>query len=303
MQTVEVKTAQRTDRRNLFTGLAFLSPWLVGLTVFTLVPIGLSLYYSFCDYSTLQKPVFRGLENYRGLMADPVFWKSLGVTAFYAVLALPLGLIVSLGLAMLLNSKIRGQSIYRTIVFLPSLVPSIAAAMIWLWLFNAKLGLINLGLRKIGISDPPGWLNDAHWSLPALVLMSLWGVGNTVVIFLAGLQDVPRELYEAAEIDGAGSFGQIIHVTLPAISPVIFFNLIMAIIGTLQIFTLPYIMTPSGQPERATYFFTMFLYDNAFTFLRMGTACAMAWIQLLLILLLTALAFWSSKRWVHYQGK
>jgi multiple sugar transport system permease protein len=174
--------------------------------------------------------------------------------------------------------------------------------MLWLWLFNNKLGLINFMLMKIGIQNPPGWLDDQNWAMPALVLMSIWGIGNTVVIFLAGLQDVPRELYEAAELDGAGSIGRLWHVTLPAISPVIFFNLIMGIIGTLSVFALPYIMTQGG-PARSTYFYTMYLYDCAFVYLKMGYASAMAWIQLLLVLCLTVIAFVSSKRWVHYQGK
>lgn len=296
-------SSARYERQNLLKGLAFLSPWLIGFTAFTLLPIGLSLYYSFCDYSLLQRPVLRGWENYRDLAGDPVFRQSMKVTGLFALMALPLGLILSLALALLLNAKVRGQAIYRTIIYLPSLVPAVASAMVWLWLLNPKLGLINLGLRKIGISNPPGWLADPSWSMPALVLMSLWSVGNTVIIYLAGLQDVPRELYEAAELDGAGAAGKIRHVTLPSISPVIFFNLIIAIIGTLQQFTLPYIMTPNGQPGRATYFFTMYLYDNAFGYLKMGLASAMAWILLLLILALTGLAFWSSKRWVHYQGK
>jgi multiple sugar transport system permease protein len=173
--------------------------------------------------------------------------------------------------------------------------------MLWLWLFNSKLGLINFVLRSIGVGDPPGWLTDVRFALPALVLMSFWGVGNTVVIFLAGLQDVPRDLYEAAELDGAGKMRSLWHVTLPSISPVIFFNLIIGIIGTLQVFTLPYIMTQGG-PARATYFYTMYLYDNVFQYLKVGYASAMAWIQLLMILALTGLAFWSSRRWVHYQG-
>jgi multiple sugar transport system permease protein len=212
-------------------------------------------------------------------------------------------MILSLGMALLLNARVRGQTIYRAMIFLPSLVPAVASAMVWLWMYNPKLGLINLALRTIGIKSPPGWLSDPHWSLPALVIMSLWGVGNTVIIYLAGLQDVPRDLYEAAELDGAGLAGKIWHVTLPGISPVIFFNLIMAIIGTLQQFTLPFIMTPQGQPGRATYFYTMYLYDNAFGYLKMGFASGMSWIQLIMILALTALAFWSSKRWVHYQGR
>lgn len=292
----------RTDRQNLLKGLAFLSPWIIGFIAFTLLPVGLSLYYSFCDYTLLQPPLWRGLENYRTLAADSTFWKSLQVTAYYALMALPLGLILALVLALLLNIKVRGQSIYRTIIYLPSLVPAVAAAMLWLWLENPKLGLINIMLRGIGIANPPGWVADVHWVMPGLALMSLWGVGNTVIIYLAGLQDVPRELYEAAELDGAGVIGKLIHVTLPAISPVIFFNLIIAIIGTMQVFITPFIMTQGG-PDHASYFYTYLLYDNAFTYLKMGAASAMAWLQLVLILGLTGVAFWSSRRWVHYQGK
>jgi multiple sugar transport system permease protein len=281
--------------------MAFLSPWLIGFLVFTLVPIALSLYYSFCDYSLIQPPLFKGLANYRQLMHDSVFWKVNYNTAIYAILALPAGMVFSLAIAMLLNLKIRGLTIYRTLVYLPSLVPAAASAMLWLWLFNAKLGLVNIGLRRLGISDPPDWLMDVKWSMPALVLMSFWGLGNTVIIYLAGLQDVPRELYEAASIDGATTARQIWHVTLPSISPVIFFNLIIAIIGTLQVFVLPYIMTHGG-PARSTYFYTMYLYDNGFSYLKMGYASAMAWIQLLVVLALTGLAAWSSKKWVHYAG-
>jgi multiple sugar transport system permease protein len=292
----------RAETREAIKGWAFISPWVIGFGLFTVIPVGLSLYYSFCDYSLLQPPLFRGTENYQRLWQDEVFWKVLGNTAYYAVMALPLGLIMSLIAALLLNVKTRGQSVYRTIIFLPSLVPAVASAMLWLWLFNAKLGLINFALRTLGVSDPPGWLSDEDWAMPSLVLMSLWSIGNTVVIYLAGLQEVPRELYEAAELDGAGAVRRAWHVTLPGISPVIFFNLIMAIIGTLQVFGAPYIMT-SGGPARATYFYTMYLYDNAFNYLQMGYASAMAWIQLLIVVTLAAFAFWSSKRWVHHPGK
>jgi multiple sugar transport system permease protein len=292
----------RHEARAAARGMAFISPWLIGFLAFTLVPVAMSLYYSFCDYSLLQPPLFKGLANYRMLAVDPVFWKVLRNTAIYGLMALPLTMLASLGVAMLLNAKIRFVSIYRTIVFLPSLVPAVASAMLWLWLFNAKLGLINLALNALGVANPPGWLADARWAMSALVLMSFWGIGNTVVIYLAGLQDVPRELYEAAEIDGASALRQIWHVTLPVISPVIFFNLIMGIIGTLQVFATPFIMTGGG-PARSTYFFTMYLYDNAFNYLKMGYASAMAWIQLLIVLALTALAAWSGKRWVHYQGR
>jgi len=295
-------TRFRHEARSLFRGLAFLSPWLIGFLAFTLIPIALSLYYSFCDYSLLQRPLFKGLKNYHTLAHDSVFWKVLANTAIYGLFALPLGMLAALGVAMLLNSKIRGVSIYRTIVFLPSLVPMVASAMLWLWLFNAKLGLINTALSAIGVANPPGWLTSVHWAMPALILMSFWGIGNTVVIYLAGLQDVPRELYEASQIDGATTLRQVWHVTLPYLSPVIFFNLIMGIIGTLQVFATPFIMTGGG-PARATYFFTMYLYDSAFNYLKMGYASAMAWVQLLLVLSLTALAAWTGKRWVHYQGR
>jgi multiple sugar transport system permease protein len=283
-----------------------------------LVPVVLAFYYGLCDYSLLQPPVYTGLSNYRALLRDPIFWKSLVNTLRYAAMALPAGMLVSLGLAILLNQKTIGQSIFRTIIFIPSLVPTVASAMLWLWLFNTRLGLINTllavepmhtllaglntwlqAMHLPRLEIPIGWLTNPVWALPSLALMSLWGVGYTVVIYLAGLQDVPRSLVEAAELDGAGPWQRLVNVTLPALSPVIFFNLIMAIIGTLQAFAIPYIMT-SGGPARATYFYTMYLYDNAFRFLKMGYACSMAWIQFLLVVALSALAFWSSKRWVHY---
>lgn len=311
----------RREFQQLGKGLAFCSPWIVGFFTFTLVPVVLSLYYSFCDYSLLQSPAFIGGANYHELFDDEVFRKSLVNTAYYAVMALPAGMMVSLGLALLLDVKIAGQAVYRTIIFLPSLVPVVASAMLWMWLFNAKLGLINVlldtppmaltisglnALLRLGhlpqIDTPIGWLTNPSWALPALAFMSLWGVGHTVVIYLAGLQDVPRELLESAEIDGAGVARRLWDVTLPMISPVIFFNLIMAIIGTLQVFAIPYIMTGGG-PARATLFYSMYLYENAFMYLKMGYASALAWIQLAIVLALTALAFWSSKRWVHYQSR
>lgn len=302
------------ERANLAKGLAFTSPWIAGFLIFTLVPVALSFYYSLCDYTLLQRPQFIGVDNYAALWSDAVFWKSLGNTFWFALLTIPSALAVSVGLALLLNVRVGGQAFYRTVVFLPSLVPIVASSMLWLWLFNGKLGLINALLARVGIQGP-AWLSDTmfafgdeanrtnvYWAMPALAFMSLWGVGHTVTIFLAGLQDVPRELYEAAEIDGAGVAGRVWHVTLPMLSPVIFFNLVMAIIGSLQVFAIPYIMTGGG-PARATYFLTMYLYDNAFKYLKMGYASSMAWVQLLLVLLLTAVAFWTSKHWVHHQGK
>jgi multiple sugar transport system permease protein len=295
----------RGEIRNLLKGLAFLSPWLIGFAVFMFLPIVLSMYYSLCDYNLLQSPAYIGAGNYLALMHDGIFWKSLRVTLLYAAISLPAGLVVSLGVAVLLNVSVRGQAIFRTLIFVPSLVPTIAAAILWKWMFNQRLGLINRALEpllKLLHTSGPPWLDQSAWVIPSLALMSIWSVGNTVIIYLAGLQDVPRELYEAAELDGAGRMQQLWHVTIPMISPVIFFNLVMAIIGILQVFDTPFMMTRGG-PNRASYFYTYYLYDNAFTYLKMGYGSAMAWIQLLLVLALTGIAFWSSKKWVHYQGK
>jgi len=291
------------DRNDLAKGLAFLSPWLIGFAVFTAIPIGMAFYFSFCDYGLIDKggPLWIGLDNYRDLARDKWFWNALSVTGRYALMALPAGMCVSLGLAILLNQPIRSQAVYRAIIFLPSLVPVAASAMIWFWLFNTKLGLINYVLGLIGI-PPIGWLTNPAVALPALAFMSLWGVGHTVVIYLAGLQDVPKDLYEAAELDGATGWRRLWNVTLPMISPVIFFNLVIAIIGVFRIMDLPYIMTDGG-PANATQFIALYVYKTSFQFVRMGYASAMAFVQLLIILALTGLAFWSSKRWVHYQGK
>src|SRR4051812_42420709 len=232
--------------RETLKGHAFITPGLIGFLAFTLVPVALSPYYRFCDHSLPQPPVFRGTENYRMLAHDPVFWKGVGNTLYYAALSVPLCLITALIAALLLNTNLRGQAVYRTIVFLPSIVPAVAAAMIWLWLFNPKLGLVNFVLQAAGVREPPGWLGSERWAMPALVFISMWGSGNTVVIYLAGLQDVPRDLYEAADLDGAGSLRKLWNVTLPMLSPVIFFNMVMTIIGTMQVFVLPFIMTQGG---------------------------------------------------------
>ncbi|HEY1921430.1 MAG TPA: sugar ABC transporter permease [Tepidisphaeraceae bacterium] len=290
----------RSEVRQFGKGMAFISPWLIGFVVFTFLPIAVSFYFSLCKFDLLQPPHFVGMRNYVDLLNDGVFWKSIRNTFYYTSMVLPGGLMVSLGLALLLNVDIPGRAIWRTVIFMPSLVPIVSSAMIWMWLLNPRLGLLNVLLHAAHIPGPP-WLTDPRWAMPALALMSFWGVGNAVVIYLAGLQDVPVELYEAAELDGAGVMGRIWHVTLPLLSPVIFFNLVMAIIGTLQVFDIPYIMT-NGGPARSTYFLSMYLYDNAFVYLHMGSAAAMAWIMLLIVLALTGLAFWTSRRWVHYQG-
>ncbi len=288
------------DRINRRNGLLFCAPWLIGLSVFLIYPLCAALYYSLCDYSVLLPPVFIGFDNYRDLMADPLFWKSLYNTAYYAVGSVLLGLFVSLGLALLLNSKVKGLGLYRTVFFLPSLMPVVASSLLWVWMYNGQSGIINAGLHALGVTGP-AWLADPAWAKPAIVIMTVWGAGNAMVVYLAGLQDVPSALYEAALIDGAGFFQRLFHVTLPMISPVIYFNVVLSIIAGFQAFTQAFIMTGStGAPERATLFYVLNLYNVAFQDLRMGYASAMAWLLFLVILGLTFGATQLSKRWVTY---
>lgn len=289
------------EKKETRSALLFASPWVIGFCVFLAYPLLASIYYSFCDYSVLRPPVWIGLRNYTNLFQDEVFYKTLSNTAIYAIFALPLGMLVAIGLALLLNTKVRGLAVYRTIFFLPSLVPMVSLAVLWLWLFNGENGLVNIGLGFLGIKGP-NWLSDPEWSKPALILLSLWGTGNAMVIYLAGLQDVPVQLYEAADLDGASPWDKVRNVTIPMISPVILFNLIMGIIGTLQVFTVPYVMFPGGSPARSTYFYTMYLFDNAFRYQKMGYACAMGWIMFVIILVLTMISLRLSEKHVHYGG-
>lgn len=288
-------------RKEALTGYLFAAPWLVGMVVFMLYPLCASVYYSFCDYSVLKPPMWIGIENYTELAHDEVFWKTVVNTAVYAAISLPAGMIVAMGLAMLLNSKVRGITFYRTVFFVPSLVPQVSLAVLWLWVLNGKSGVLNQALKVIHVTGP-NWLGDPVWSKPSLVLLGVWGVGNAVLIYLASLQDVPQSLIEAADLDGASPWQKTVNVTIPMISPVILFNLIMGIIGTLQVFTVPYVMFPNGSPERSTYFYAMYLYDNAFTFQKMGYASAMGWIMFLVILVLTMVSLKMSEKHVHYGG-
>lgn len=288
-------------------GLSFTFPWILGFSIFTLYPVLASLFFSFCDYSILRSPVWIGSENFVRLSQDDLFWKSLGNTFIYAALSVPLGIIVSLSLALLLNCEIRGRAVFRTLFYLPSIVPVVASSLLWMWIFNGQYGVLNWALDPVlglfGLRAPV-WLADPAWTKPALVLMSLWGVGNTVVIYLAGLQDVPRELYESAAIDGAGPWRRFWHVTLPMISPVIYFNTVMGIIGSLQVFTQAFIMSggADGNPARSTLFYALYLFSTAFYDLRMGYASAMAWILFVIIAGLTWLATRLSRDHVHYSS-
>jgi multiple sugar transport system permease protein len=291
------------DSIRRWTALAFISPWIIGFLVFTLYPVLASLYYSFCDYDVLSRPIWVGLLNYQDMATDHVYWQSLGNTLLFSLISLPLGLSVALAFALLLNQPVRGRGVFRAIYYLPSLVPAVASATVWLWILNGRHGLLNRGLMALGLDNPPQWLNDPQWTKPALALMAIWGCGNTVVIFLAGLQGVPRTLLEAATIDGASAWRRLWHVTLPFISPVIYFNLIIGVIGSLQVFVSAFVMLTNGGPDRSALFYAVYLYQNAFEFRQMGYACAMAWILFLLTVALTWLASRSARGFVHYQGE
>lgn len=303
-------------RKEAIAGYLFASPWLLGIILFTLYPVCAAVYYSFCDFSMLKSPMPIGTANYHDLMIDKVFLQAVGNTLIYAVLAIPTTTITALGMAMLLNQKVRFLPVFRTIFFIPSLVPQTSLAMLWLWIFNGEHGILNVALNKvldhsvnplIGLFHMapihgPNWLGDVAWTKPTMVVMGMWGVGNAMVIYLASLQDVPSSLIEAADLDGAGAWQKTKNVTLPMISPIILFNLVTGMIGALQVFAVPYIMFPDGSPARSGYFYTMYLFDNAFKFNKMGYACAMAWLMFLGILLLTGISLWFSKKRVYYGG-
>ncbi len=290
------------NRRNILVGLAFISPCLVGFLGLTVYPVLASFYYSFCDYMIFEKPEFIGLENYRELFSDPLFWTALYNTCYYTAFAVPGCVAFAFLLALILNLKVRGMAYYRTIFFLPSIVPVVASSVLWLWILNPQIGFLNRALSGLGIANPPGWLSDPAWSKPALILMSLWGVGGTVVIYLAALQDIPVQLYEAAQLDGANAWRRTWHITIPTMSPVLLFTFIMGLIGSFQYFTQAYVMT-SGGPSNSTRFYAFYLFDNAFQYFRMGYASAMAWILFLIILLATLAVFRLSGRFVHYGGR
>jgi len=254
------------------------------------------------NWDAMTAPRFIGFKNYAHLFSqDPLFWHSLRVSLTYSFFSIPLGIVVGLGLAILLNQKVAGLAFWRTLYYLPSVVSGVAVAILWLTLFNPDHGLFNLFLGHLGIQHPPLWLNSSGWALPSLLIMGLWGAGGSMILYLAGLQSVPTELYEAADIDGAGAWSKFWHITLPMISPVLFFNVIMGLIGELQIFTQPQIMT-NGGPDNATLFYALYLYRQAFRYYHMGYAGAMAWILFSIILLLTLLFIRGSKSRIYYGG-
>jgi multiple sugar transport system permease protein len=296
------KWLSRPAGREAIAFYTYISPWIIGYLVFTLGPLVASIVISVTDWDILTRAEFVGLQNFVRLFTkDWLFWHSLKVTAIYSFVGIPLRLGLALFMAILLNQPIKYRAVLRTLYYTPSVVAGVAVSMLWMWIFNPDFGVINFVLSKFGIQGP-GWVYDEQWALPALILMSLWGVGQPMVTFLAGLQGVPSSLYDAAEVDGAGIWHKFWAVTFPSISPIIFFNTIMGIIGSFQVFTQAFIMT-SGGPHYATYFYVYHLYNNAFRDLRMGYGSALAWVLFWIIILLTLAVFRSTPLWLYYEGE
>lgn len=291
----------RMKRKELYAGLLFALPAILGFLIFTLGPMISSFILGLTDYSIVNTPKFIGLQNYINMFsgADPFFYKSLVVTSYFTFLCVPATTIFALCLALLLNTKIKGRIIFRTIFYLPSIIPVVATSMIWLWLFNPDMGMINNILRALGLPTSL-WIFSETMVIPSFVIMALWSTGNTIVIFLAGLQSIPSQLYEAAEVDGANYFYKLVHITLPMLSPTIFFNVVMGFIGGFQLFAQPFIMTGGG-PNDKSLAYVFYLYREAFRFSKMGSASAIAWVLFFIIVIFTAIIFKTSKSWVYYE--
>lgn len=307
-QSVKVKRGlSRSKRQQERWGYFFISPWIIGFLAFTLLPILATLVFSFTDYNPVipGDTQFVGTQNYSNMFKDTKVAKSLEVTIKYAILAIPINLAFGLLLASLVNAKsLVGKNIFRTLFYMPMMIPVVGGALIWAGVMNTQTGWINLGLEAIGISKPPDWLNSTTWIYPALVLIGLWGVGNLMLTLLAGMQGVPSEMYEAAEIDGANSWQKFRKITLPMISPVLFYNLTLMMIGAFKYFDLAYVLkNGTGGPADSTLFYNLNLYKNAFEYNLMGYGSALAWVLLIIVLVLTILMFASQSKWVYYAGE
>jgi multiple sugar transport system permease protein len=289
-------------RRETLWFYALIAPWVIGFLGFTAGPLLASLFFSFTRYDVVSPPVWVGPANYLRLLEDDLFLQALKVTTIYTFITVPLGIVVSLSLALLLNWDVPGVRFFRTAIYLPTVTSGVALALLWMWLFNPEFGLINYIIATITGWQGPLWLQSEAWVMPALILMAMWGVGGTVVIYLAGLQGIPTELYEAAELDGATGWRRLWGITLPLISPVIFFTAITGMIGTFQVFTTAQVAT-NGGPNYASLFYVLYLYQVAFRNFQMGYASALAWVLFVIVLLLTLLAFRSSAAWVHYEDE
>lgn len=314
MSIVELATGEPPQERSRLTlarrealwGYLFISPWLLGFLLLTLAPVVATFVFTFLNLRlNQQQPVrFVGLENYEALVRDPRAWEALGVTLRFAAIALPVGLVLPFALAMLLNSRsLRGSRVFQALFFMPYIIPFVAALFAWGSMLNSEQGWLNGLLGWFGIAGPD-WLNDPSWIYPGLVVIGLWGIGSAIIINLAGLQNVPTELYDAARVDGAGFWGQLRHVTLPMMSPVIFYSLVLGTVGVMQYFLVPLVLNSgTGRPAGTTYFFNIYVYNTFFTFGNMSYGATLAWLLFVVILALTLLLFWSARFWVYYAGE
>ena len=288
-------------RQDVITAYLCLLPWIIGFLAFIVGPMLFSFRLSFFESDLLTRNYFVGAENYRELFSEPFFWQSLKVTFIYAFTTVPLGTAVALLIAVLLNQKVLGLSLWRTIYYLPTVVSGVAVSLLWLMIFNPRAGLVNNFLALFGIQGP-AWLGSQDWALPALIIMSVWGVGANILLYLAGLQSIPTHLYEAATIDGANAPQRFWAVTVPMLSPTIFFNVTISLIGAFQFFTQSFVMTKGG-PNNATLSMVLYLYNKAFGQVRFGYASAVAWVLFAIIISFTLLFQYLSKHWVYYEGE
>ena len=293
-------------RREAMWGFAFISPWIVGFLLLTLAPMVATFIFTFTNINLIQDQPLRfvGLENYEQLLSDGRTWRALFATLKFAAIALPVGLVLPFAIALLLNSKsLRGSRYFQALFFMPFIIPFVAAIFAWSGMLNPEAGWINGALEVIGISGPD-WLNDPAWIYQALVLIGLWGIGSAIIINLAGLQNVPTELYDAARVDGAGWWGQLRNVTLPLMSPVIFYSITLGTVGVLQYFLVPLVLNQgSGRPGDTTFFFNILIYKTFFTFQDMSFGATLAWLLFVIILVITLVLFWSARYWVYYAGE
>jgi multiple sugar transport system permease protein len=294
----------KSERKEELLGFLYISPWILGFLAFAAFPILASLTLSFMKWDIYLPPIWVGFKNFTNLFTDPLFYKSMQVTLTYSALSVPINLVLGLLLSLLLNVKVKGIDFFRTLFYLPSVITGVAVAMLWMWMLNSKFGLLNYLLSIFGINGP-AWLQDPQWILPSYVLIGVWGVGGSAILFLGGLQNIPAHLYEAARVDGANVFQRFWKITLPMLTPTLFFLIMMGIIGSFQVFTTAYVINGSGTggPENAGLFYMLYLYSKAFKSFDMGYASAMAWIGGLISLILAILVYWTQNKWVYYDAE
>lgn len=291
------KLAQKEER----AAFLFLLPWLLGLLLLLGFPVVASIILSMTEWNLMNPPVWIGFENYRDMFADKDFYHSMGVTLKYLVMSVPIYLVAAMALALLLNQKLRGMYFFRTVMFMPSVIAGTAVAVMWSMMLNPELGVVNQILRSIGIANPPRWLASNEWAVPSVILMGLWGIGGGTIIYLAGLQNIPPHLYEAAEIDGANSIQKFFNITLPLLTPTIFFELITGLVAAFQVFDVAYVLSGRGARRGALLFYLLNLYDEGFRSSRYGYASALAWVLVILAAISILITFRLSERFVYYE--